>query len=48
MSGTFVGDHVVECFDQGDNNWLMNQVHVVLLWVENLELMAHWCFQEVV
>ena len=38
-----VQNHVVECFDQGDDHWLMNQVHVVLLWVENLELMAYWC-----
>ena len=29
-------NHVVECFDQGDD-WLMNQVHVMLFWVENLD-----------
>ena len=26
-----VQNHVVECFDQGNDHWLMNQVHVVLL-----------------
>ena len=33
-----VQNHVVECFDQGNDHWLMNQVHVVLLWVGDLEL----------
>ena len=33
-----VQNHVVERFDQGDDDWLMNQVHVVLLWAENLDL----------
>ena len=33
-----VQNHVVECFDQGDDHWMMNQVCVMLLWVENLEL----------
>ena len=33
-----VQNHVVECLDQGNDHWLMNQVHVVLLWVGDLEL----------
>ena len=33
-----VQNHAVECFDQGNDHWLMNQVHVVLLWVGDLEL----------
>ena len=37
-----VQNHVVECFDQGNNDWLMNQVQVMLLWAENLELIQDW------
>ena len=33
-----VQNHVVECLDQGNDHWLVNQVHVVLLWVGDLEL----------
>ena len=29
-------------FDKGDDHWMMNQVHVMLLWAENLELISHW------
>ena len=27
----------IECFDRGDDDWLMNQVPVMLLWAENLD-----------
>ena len=37
-----VQNHVVECFDQGDDHWMVNQVRVVLLWAETLELIKDW------